>query len=161
MSWNSVCEHCGVDTVTGPVGTRTVGGKKLQLCDVCMFDLLGEGSVVDCRECGKRKGVNTLEKDRLLAVQLCFTCDFWRGYERVKDDPRVVRVGGDHYFVEPDSTSWPLGFGGRRWSVEFFDGRRVVTKNLWHQGTIPEHFRERLPDNARFVSDHVAESTAA
>ena len=35
--------------------------------------------------------------------------------------------------------------------IRFTDGREVITHNLWHQGTIPKHFRARLPDNAVFV----------
>ncbi|CAO0836086.1 putative protein OS=Streptomyces microflavus OX=1919 GN=Smic_80960 PE=4 SV=1 [Streptomyces microflavus] len=54
------------------------------------------------------------------------------------------------------TTSWERGmgnggFGGRRFDIEFFDGRRVTTHDLWSQGTIPPKHRERYQDNARFA----------
>ncbi len=46
------------------------------------------------------------------------------------------------------------GFGGREFRIRFYDGRTdVVTRNLWHQGIIPEHYRALLPDNAEWVTE--------
>lgn len=56
---------------------------------------------------------------------------------------------------ERELREWPscFGFGGGKWVVRFHDGREVVTHNLWHVGTIPPPFRDRLPDNAEFVRE--------
>lgn len=43
------------------------------------------------------------------------------------------------------------GFGGRKFDIEFFDGRRVSTYDLWYQGVIPPIFQDRLPDNAKWA----------
>jgi len=43
------------------------------------------------------------------------------------------------------------GFGGRDFSIKFYDGRDIKTSNLWYQGEIPERFKEFLSDNAEFV----------
>ncbi|WP_433235329.1 DUF6197 family protein [Streptosporangium sp. CA-135522] len=78
---------------------------------------------------------------------------FWGpGGERDDDDPvkRVV-VEGEHYLIVDETCSGFRGFGGRRFDIEFFDGRTATTWNLWHQGTIPARWRDRYPDNARFV----------
>jgi len=44
------------------------------------------------------------------------------------------------------------GYGGRKFIIEFFDERpTITTHNLWHQGEIPPHFRDRLQDEANFI----------
>lgn len=63
---------------------------------------------------------------------------------------RVV-VDGEHYRIGAGKTTF-RGFGGRRFDIEFLDGRKVTTRDLWHQGVIPPKWRERFPDNARFVT---------
>ncbi|WP_275558596.1 hypothetical protein [Streptomyces sp. 5-6(2022)] len=69
---------------------------------------------------------------------------------------RVV-VGGEHYILGEDRPGDAFkGFGGRRFDIEFFDGRKVTTRDLWYQGVIPPKWRERYPDNARFVTGEVA-----
>ncbi|GHC38526.1 hypothetical protein GCM10010348_77350 [Streptomyces anthocyanicus] len=81
---------------------------------------------------------------------------FWGpGGTRDGDDPakRVV-VDGEHYMLGDDSPTFPKaykGFGGRRFTIKFFDGRTITTGDLWYQGVIPSKWRERYPDNARFV----------
>jgi hypothetical protein len=42
------------------------------------------------------------------------------------------------------------GFAGQRHLIEFLDGRRVITYDLWYQGPVPPVFWDRLPDNARW-----------
>ncbi|MEV0994602.1 hypothetical protein [Nonomuraea sp. NPDC050202] len=80
---------------------------------------------------------------------------FWGpGGDRDEDDPtkRVV-VDGEHYYLCEETGSLRFrGFGGHRFHIEFFDGRRATTTNLMHQGRIPAKYRERFPDNARFVT---------
>ncbi|MEV0556320.1 hypothetical protein AB0I27_23060 [Streptomyces sp. NPDC050597] len=96
--------------------------------------------------------------------QLTLSCEestdhedgFWGpGGTRDGDDPakRVV-VAGEHYVLGDDKPDYPKafkGFGGRRFAIEFLDGRRIVTHDLWHQGVVPPKWRERYPNNARFV----------
>ncbi|GGX26811.1 hypothetical protein [Streptomyces chryseus] len=83
--------------------------------------------------------------------------DFWTGHSphphiyslpADADESRRVVVDGKHYTIGPGGSG---GFGGRRWDIEFFDGRKVTTHDLWSQGTIPPKHRERYPDNARFA----------
>lgn len=81
--------------------------------------------------------------------------DYWNKLVEQKDNERYVRVDGHHYAISPDNSSpnTMRGFGGRRFNILFKDGRKVVSHNLWAQGSIPLRFRERLPDNAFFVDD--------
>lgn len=69
-------------------------------------------------------------------------------------------MDGEHYLICDEKGSRGFrGFGGHRFDIEFFDGRRVSTTNLMHQGTVPAKWRERFPDNAQFVL--VAEASQA
>jgi hypothetical protein len=71
----------------------------------------------------------------------------------VEESRRVV-VDGVHYMLGDDKPGDAFkGFAGRRFDIEFFDGRKVTTRDLWHQGTIPPKWRKRYPDNARFVTE--------
>lgn len=85
---------------------------------------------------------------------VCFTCMFWleKCEPALRDDPNTARINGQHYIIgdERAGPEW-RGFSGRRWVIEFNDGRRVETTNLWAQGSIPLAFHERLPNNARFI----------
>ena len=64
-----------------------------------------------------------------------------------------VRVNHEHYCIEEEGigTYGFKGHGGRKFHIKFFDGREVITDNLWYQGVIPPKYRELLPDNAEFV----------
>lgn len=103
---------------------------------------------MQCKEC---KGECDPHYPKAYTKQLCFSCDYWL---RLVNHPHAVRVMGVH-FVDggylPDAPRSCLGFGGKLHVVEFKDGRRVTTNNLWHQGVIPKRFRDRMPDNAMFV----------
>lgn len=80
---------------------------------------------------------------------------FWREKKAVPESRRVV-VDHAHYMLgdEPGdyTMSSVLGFGGREFTIAFFDGRTVTTRNLWYQGKIPPKWRETFPNNAVFVT---------
>ncbi len=103
-----------------------------------------------CDRCGSEN----LEQD-LKWFGSCHSCTFWGEKLPIKDEPYVVRVDGRHYMIGdeplPGDNRKFLGYGGAEFRIKFFDGRTAVTHNLWHQGTIPEFFRELLPDNAEFT----------
>lgn len=82
---------------------------------------------------------------------LCHGCDHWLGHIKHTADKRIV-VEGAHYLVGSAG-----GFGGAKWVIEFLDPTRegFTTDRLWYQGMIPSHFRDRIPDNARFIKDEL------
>jgi hypothetical protein len=79
---------------------------------------------------------------------------YWDQQVDAEPAKRVV-VDGTHYRLGPDRKSGAKdmkGFAGRRWEIEYLDGRpSVATNDLWYQGKIPEKYRPLLPDNARFI----------
>jgi hypothetical protein len=78
--------------------------------------------------------------------------EYWESQITSEPDRRVV-IDNVHYRLGKNgSRRGPYnGFGGRRFDIEFFDGRVVTTYDLWHQGVVPPSFRDRLPDNARWA----------
>ena len=117
-----------------------------ELCVECKQEpVVREGQYISWREMRLQK--------------VCFTCWFWREKLQYADIPNSVRVDNVHYYLYPDIPKgedlWFAGHGGRRFKIKFHDGREVTTHNLWCQGGIPAHFRDRLPNNAEFVEDPI------
>lgn len=117
-----------------------------------------------CKECGKNEAAKYMEPTRSEMVKrsLCFKCNFWYEKTWIKDEPYVARIDGKHYQIgdplPPGTPKHCAGFGGSEFKIKFHDGRVVITSNLWHQGDIPDHFKERLPNNAEFVTAVVVPS---
>lgn len=82
----------------------------------------------------------------------CFGCAFWEGLVCRPPSGRAI-IDGTHYVIGNRAPSRYNGFGGQRFHIAFNNGTEVVTHDLWCQGAIPEAFRPRLQDNARFVRD--------
>lgn len=80
--------------------------------------------------------------------------------DRASDGATTVRSRGKHYlFNMDDHIVKPevfLGFSGAVFYILFtagpHRGKLRVTNNLWHQGDIPDAYKEALPDNAVFLS---------
>lgn len=119
-----------------------------------------EKSETACPVCGETGFTTNYMGDegaRMKRTGECFTCAFWgnradKGCATVIDgatySPGNGRKG-DRY----------NGMAGRRFDIEYFDGRRITTYDLWYGGVIPDTFRARLPDTARFLGE--AERTLA
>lgn len=110
----------------------------------------------ECERCGVHVE-NRFTEDTARGLEerrRCLDCGFWENYERRRDDSGMVRIDGQHYVIAGELRPGDCGpgFGGREFRIRFHDGRKVVTRNLWHQGEIPERFRTTLPDNASFVT---------
>ena len=114
---------------------------------------------IKCRICGKtdslEEWVECNEKKIMEKENVCFHCAFWFDKIATTNENTVV-VNGIRYTIgDENSTSHFKGFGGAKFDIEFFDGRKVVSHNLWCQGAIPDVFRSypELQDNARFVNN--------
>lgn len=82
----------------------------------------------------------------------CFHIHFWNEKVKIKDQPNVIRVNGEHYTWHPENPkAYFKGHGGREFKIEFNDGRKITSRNIWYQGEIPQSYRKLLPDNAKFV----------
>lgn len=117
-----------------------------------------------CKECGKRAKVGAYDDDmRLFERRLCFTCAFWAKYVELEHDVEEqlqrlpMRSGGVHRVgVMDNSAKGFKGFGGTSFIFEHIDGRVIFCNNVWQQGAIPERFKDRLPDNGRFLTTEEA-----
>jgi hypothetical protein len=120
-------------------------------------ELLEEESILEdpCKICGSVVSVRYCEpiKSEMTEKNICFFCHFWSGHAAKKNNKNIARIDGHHYMISSDTDRGFQGFGGRKFTIRFNDGREVVTRNLWSQGDIPEHFKEQLPDNAVFVHE--------
>lgn len=106
-----------------------------------------------CRECGDPgDGFNYYGGAAMVAAGLCFGCNHWT--KLLRHAATSVRVNGHHYQMGVESAHpRDKGHAGARFVIRFHDGRTAITTNLWHQGEVPAHFAERLPDNAVFDHD--------
>jgi len=115
-----------------------------------------------CSYCGEHDRLYWTEhvRKKLIAQQACHGCGFWLDHARrdlidVADKYRhVITADWGHYIIGSEEGGRFRGFGGARFTVEWFDKDRpaTVTTNLWHQGTIPEHMRHRFEVNAELAS---------
>ena len=88
----------------------------------------------------------------------CFDCSFWLRKINMSeaDEAKRVIVDGQHYRLGSAHSGPFRGFGGRKFTIVFHDGRVVETSCLWHQGEIPKKFKGRLLDNAIFLQVETA-----
>lgn len=113
--------------------------------------------MITCKICGNieddDKFVKEVKND-LLKNNICFKCYHWnRQLElNLNTNRDYAIIDGQHYVIGPEHDDGGFrGFGGRKFIIEFNDGRIVETTNLWHQGTIPDgYWREKMQDNAKF-----------
>lgn len=111
-----------------------------------------------CSKCGKFYSMAHTTRDN---DGMCFTCSFWtnrwQGHLAHKDAefPETISfiVNGAAYYAHhtPDGKRG-MGFGGSLFIFERFDTKeRFESRDVWHQGTVPDNFRRQLPDNAKIV----------
>lgn len=103
----------------------------------------------NCVVCGKEETAHYFDNKSMVENKLCFTCQFWTEY--VAKEKNSIRIDGNHYMVGSATTPHRYnGFGGRKFRIRKNDGTVIETCDLWSQGPISEHFRDKLPDNAEF-----------
>lgn len=109
-----------------------------------------------CVVCGAKIEEGHGYYDGSICSRECSTIAFWEGYINLKEDKESVRINGVHYWIgeEKQKSRWEWrGFDGAKFIIKFFDGRIVITTNLWCQGAIPTEFKDKLPDNAKFSEE--------
>lgn len=123
--------------------------------------------MLKCTICGKEiEESHYRDEIPVLCGNECFHTYFWNEkVEKYGDGTNdyaktVAIVNGSHYIFHPDSPdTFFTGHGGRQFKIIFHDGRVVQSKNVWHQGDIPQTHKHLLPDNAIFVeSDEAIEN---
>ncbi len=108
-----------------------------------------------CASCGKtyRESYGpSAELDRMIADGICFICAYWENRAEKPLPFAATTIDGCVYHPGNRTSGELRGCAGRRFDIEYFDGRRVTTFDLWVTGAIPEKYRDRMPDTARFLN---------
>jgi hypothetical protein len=104
-----------------------------------------------CPTCGQEIGKYLSDKEWIEEKGECFECSLWRERLSLLDDPNTVIIDGTFYTIGDENDSSPFrGFGSDKFVINFKDGRKVTTTNLWCSGHISKHWRPQFPDNANF-----------
>ena len=108
-----------------------------------------------CEVCGKEfEKRHYGEPYNNICSSECFEKKIWIDRIKDKDDPHSVIIDHVAYWIgNENDKSYFRGFGGRKFKIQFNDGRYVESTNLWHNGDILEEFWNELPDNATFIKD--------
>lgn len=109
-----------------------------------------------CKICGKADA----EKNWIggLTNGLCFNCSFWSGTVKAYNAGERIVIDGRMYFIGPEDK--PIlfkhrGYGGNKFYIKKLSTEEIITTtNLWHNGKVPEIFRDQLMDNAEFVKEN-------
>ncbi len=92
------------------------------------------------------------DADKAWEMRLTQKQSFWQNYLATSSSSKSVRIEGQHYWLGSATISTPFnGFSGSWFNIEFHDGRKTRTCDLWHQGIIPQALRSILTDNAVFT----------
>ena len=117
-----------------------------------------------CPICGRvddpEEYISSRIKEIMEEKKCCFHCAFWYRIHYMDPDEETIPVVVNHThwsFPSKEPVHYQKSHG---WSyrpiptmnyILFDDGRVAETNQLWHQGNIPEPFRELLPNNAVFI----------
>lgn len=122
----------------------------------CTFEVRAVEKQTLCSACASHvadDGYNHVKGER---TDLCHSCHFWEEKLAPQVRNHSVRVNAHHYQVRPDApigNGAGIGHGGSLFVIGYYaDGRVVESRNVWAQGVVPPHYREQLPDNARFLT---------
>ena len=88
------------------------------------------------------------EKERMDRDGICFICAIW---ELRAERPNPTVIDGVVYTPGNRTKGAFRGMAGRRFDIEYFDGRRITTYDLWCGGPVPTQWLERIPDTAKFL----------
>ena len=118
-----------------------------------------------CRICGEPHFPTKYgEVGKILREKnICFTCNHWEEQDKMTGRKKIIINGSkfaDGGNKESRLGGWSgLGFGGHRFYIKFLESGEVfTTNNLWAQGKISKAFRERMPDNAIYLTKEQYES---
>lgn len=112
---------------------------------------------IHCAICGKEDNHENYCIDSITDImrhkRVCFECAFWIWQNQMDKEGRdFAIIKNRHYVLKPHTENIHFaGMCGGKYRIRFHDGREVICDNLWHQGEIPERFRDIMPDNAEFI----------
>lgn len=96
--------------------------------------------IVNCRVCGCSQVAYYVEEmmNSMVEKKLCFDCLFWEDHKKDDlgdDKDRFVIVDGSHYLLGVEDANprhgCGRGYGGSTFLIDFFDGRKIKSTNVW------------------------------
>ncbi len=108
-----------------------------------------------CAICGsdyRESYSKSAELDRMVREGICFNCAYWENRAAKPLPFAKTVIDGCIYHPGKRTSGEFRGCAGRRFDIEYFDGKRVTTFDLWVTGGIPARYRDRMPDTARFLN---------
>lgn len=115
-------------------------------CSICNSDIKLE-QYQDCN-------IKNIMKEK----NMCFNCAFWQEKIDITNKDTLV-IEGNRYqgnLINKDNRStFGLGMGGRDTYVMMLNNSNDIRhyNNVWCQGTIPELWKSKIPNNAKFISE--------
>lgn len=118
---------------------------------------------ITCPICGRiddtEEYINSPIRKIMEEKKCCFHCAFWynihKGDPDTEDHSTPVVVNHSHWSYP---SAEPIHFEQSNEPIPttmhyilFEDGGIAETNQLWHQGTVPEHFYDLIPNNAVFI----------
>lgn len=111
-----------------------------------------------CKICGKefdKRSYCSPYED--ICCSECFHINFWNDkVESVRTEPRQVVINGEVYWIG-DEDQHPFefrGFTGLKFKIKRRDtGEVFETTNLWYNGKVPEEYKDKIKDNADFITE--------
>lgn len=85
-----------------------------------------------------------------------FTKRFWiERLEMYRNDRNneIAVIDGRFYSIADENSKYFRGFSGHKFVIEFFNGTKKTTTNLWHGGDVPEEFQYLITNNAKFTKE--------
>ena len=158
--WQAVLARCEELKPEGSAGSSRsaslIESDGRGVAAICSFDLDDGTSVVH------QITARAVTRGRVIEVQHTTWLDshdqFWA--DQMADREGAVVIDHCHYRIKPDIPRGDGGFagyGGRLHRIRLASGDVIETRNLWYQGIVPPPWRERLPDDAEFVIEALAE----
>ena len=103
-----------------------------------------------CPTCNQEIGKFFSDEQSMKEHGECFECSLWRERLPLVGRPDVAIIDGTFYTIADENAPGSRGFGGDKFVINFKDGRKVITTNLWCGGEISESWKSHFPDNADF-----------
>lgn len=79
-----------------------------------------------------------------------FTDKFWN--DQLQSRENALVINGSQYRLGVEYPAKGYGMNGEHYKIKMLENGAIIdTADLWHQGTVPEEYRNVLQDNAKFV----------
>lgn len=127
-------------------------------CSMCGFKHEPAYNISPLKGIDPDNWANCRMKDIMIEKKTCFECAIWLDIieSDKKNSDKILICKGNHFiahgWLRKEDMNGFIGFGGDPFYFRMKDGSLYRSNNVWHQGEIPNHFKEILPDNCEMIS---------